>query len=171
MHCPIAGQDVLLSNRMWSNMIKQWLPANGCAHAALFHKDTLGLVCFNLFFFFNFIFFKLYNIVLILPNIKRNPPQVYPCSPSWTLLPPPFPYPPSGSSQCTSPKYPVSCIKPGLATRFIHDIIHVSMPFSQISHPLPLPQSPKDWSIHSCLVWYLAYRVITTIFLNSIYMH
>ena len=27
------------------------------------------------------------------------------------------------SSQCTSPKHPVSCIKPGLATRFIHDII------------------------------------------------
>ena len=26
-----------------------------------------------------------------------NPPQVYMCSPSWTLLPPPFPYHPSGS--------------------------------------------------------------------------
>ena len=48
MHCPIAGQDLLLSNRMWSNMAKQWLPANGCAHAALFYKDTLGPVCFNL---------------------------------------------------------------------------------------------------------------------------
>ena len=32
-------QDLLLSNRMWSNSAKQWLPANGCAHAALFHKD------------------------------------------------------------------------------------------------------------------------------------
>jgi len=38
-----------------------------------------------------------------------NPPQVYMCSPSWTLLPPPSPYHPSGSSQCTSPKHPVSC--------------------------------------------------------------
>ena len=36
----------------------------------------------------------------------------------------------NGSSQCTSPKHPVSCIKPGLVTRFIYDIIHVSMPFS-----------------------------------------
>ena len=44
-----------------------------------------------------------------------NPPQVYMCSPSWTLLPPPSPYPPSGSSQCTSPKHPVSCIEPGQA--------------------------------------------------------
>ena len=33
-----------------------------------------------------------------------NPPQVYMCSPSWTLLPPPTPFHPSGSSQCTSPK-------------------------------------------------------------------
>ena len=41
------------------------------------------------------------------------------------LNPPPSPYPPSGSSQCTSPKHPVSCIEPGLVTRFIYDIIHV----------------------------------------------
>ena len=42
-----------------------------------------------LFFFFLFYFiFKLYIIVLVLPNIKMNPPQVYMCSPSWTLLPP-----------------------------------------------------------------------------------
>ena len=42
------------------------------------------------FFFFKFYFiFKLYNIVLVLPNIEMNPPQVYLCSPSWTLLPPP----------------------------------------------------------------------------------
>ena len=65
-----------------------------------------------------------------LPNIKMNPPQVHMCSPSWTLLPPPSPYHPSGSSQCTSPKHPVSCIEPGLTTRFIHDILHVSMPFT-----------------------------------------
>ena len=72
-----------------------------------------------------------------------NPPQVYMCSPSWTLLSPPSPYHPSGSSQCTSPKHPVSCIKPGLATRFIHDILHVSMPFSQI-----FPPSPSGWGTH-----------------------
>ena len=85
------------------------------------------------FFFFKFYFiFKLYITVLVLPNIKMNPPQVYMCSPSWTLLPPPSLFHPSGSSQCTSPKHPVSCIEPGLATHFIHDILHVSMPFSQI---------------------------------------
>ena len=39
------------------------------------------------------------------------------------------------------------------------------------SHPLPLPQSPKDCSILQCLFCCLVYRVIVTIFLNSIYMH
>ena len=39
------------------------------------------------------------------------------------------------------------------------------------SHPHPLPQSPKDCSIRLCLFCCLAYRVIVTIFLNSIYMH
>ena len=38
------------------------------------------------------------------------------------------------------------------------------------SHLLPLPQSPKDCSIHLCLFCCLAYRVMITIFLNSIYM-
>ena len=38
------------------------------------------------------------------------------------------------------------------------------------SQPLPLPQSPKDCSIHQCLFYCLVYRVIVTIFLNSIYM-
>ena len=39
------------------------------------------------------------------------------------------------------------------------------------SHLLPLSQSPKDCSIHLCLFCCPAYRVIITIFLNSIYMH
>ena len=89
-----------------------------------------------LFYFLNFIF-KLYKMVLVLPNIEMNPPQVYMCSPSWTLLPPPSPYHPSGSSQCTSPKHPVSCMEPGLVTRFIHDIIRVSVPFSPLFPPAP----------------------------------
>ena len=60
-----------------------------------------------------------------------NPTQVYMCSPSRALLPPPSPYHPSGSSLCTSPKHPVSCIKSGLAISFLYDIMHVSKPFSQ----------------------------------------
>ena len=59
------------------------------------------------FFFFSCTFFLIYNILLVLPYINTNPPRVYTCSPSCTPFPPPSPYHPSGSSQCTSPKHPV----------------------------------------------------------------
>ena len=58
-------------------------------------------------------------------------------------LSPPSPYHLSGSSQCTSPKHPLSCIKPRLAIHFLYDSIHVSMPFSQIIPPLPSPTESK----------------------------
>ena len=86
---------------------------------------------------FIYLFFLPFNIVLVFPYINMNPSQVYMCSQSWTPLPPPSPYRPSGSSQCTSPKHPISCIEPGLAIRFLYDIIHVSVPFSQIIPPSP----------------------------------
>ena len=51
--------------------------------------EVMGPDAMILVFFFKFYFiFKLYIIVLVLPNIKMNPPQVYMCSPPWTLLPP-----------------------------------------------------------------------------------
>ena len=100
---------------------------------------VLTFVLFCVFLFF----FLLYNIVLVLPYINMNSPWVYMCSPSWTPLPPPFPSHPSGSSQCTSPKHPVSCIEPGLAIHFTYDNILVSMPFSQTIPPSPSPTESK----------------------------
>ena len=82
-----------------------------------------------------------WNIYII--TCEMNLPQAYTCSPPWTLLPPPSPYHPSGLSQCTSPKHPVSCIEPGLVIHFIYDIIQVSMPFSQIIPPSPSPKESK----------------------------
>ena len=82
---------------------------------------------------------------MVLPYIKMNPPQVYMCSPSWTLLPPHSPYHPSGSSQCTSPKRLVSCIEPGLVTRFIYDIIH-----ERKKHPILLN---KDFNFFHVSCW------------------
>ena len=59
-------------------------------------------------------------------------------------LPPPSPSHPSGSSQCTSPEHPVSCIESGLAICFTYDNIHVSMLFSQIIPPSPSPTESKS---------------------------
>ena len=98
------------------------------------------------FFFLVVIFFifLLYNTVLVLPYIDMNPPQVYMSSQPWTPLPPPSPYHLSGSSQCTSPKHPVSCIEPRLAIHFLQDSIHVSIPFSQIIPPSPSPTESQS---------------------------
>ena len=56
---------------------------------------------------------------------------------------PPSPYHPSGSSQCTIPKHPVSCIEPGLVFHYIFEITHVAMPFSQVIPPSPSPTESK----------------------------
>ena len=86
------------------------------------HTHSLSSCTFiYLFFSFYFLNTNLFIYLFIFP----------------ILNPPPYPYHPSGSSQCTNPKHPVSCIEPGLATHFIYDIIHVSMPFSQIISPIP----------------------------------
>ena len=126
----------------------------------------LSLV-FLFFFFSNFIL--LYNTVLVLPYIDINPPRVYTSSQSWIPLPPPTPYHLSGSSLCTSPKHPVSCIEHRLVIRFLHDSIHVSMPFSHIIPPSPCPSESKSLLYTSVSLLLSCYRVIT-IFLNSIYM-
>ena len=87
------------------------------------------------FFFLFFIFFTLQYCIgfAIHQHASATGVHVFPI----LNLPPTslVPYHPSGSSQCTSPKLPVSCIEPGLAIRFLYDIIHVSMPFSQIIRP------------------------------------
>ena len=90
------------------------------------HEEIFASTKFK---FFNYlcIFILFYFLTLQYCNgfaiDQHESGQVYTCSPSWTLLPPPSPYHLSGSSQCTSPKNPGSCIKPGLATHFICDII------------------------------------------------
>ena len=53
----------------------------------ILNKHFRGLSCIfefesHFFEFFFFFIFKLYNIVLVFPNIEMNPPQVYLCSPS-----------------------------------------------------------------------------------------
>ena len=114
-------------------------------------KNNEHEIYFYLFFFIarKILFFNLnlfiliggqllYNIVLVLPYINMNLPQVYMCSQSWTPIPPPSPYHPSGSSQCTRPKHPVSCIEPGLAILIWHytcfSAILLNHPTLSLSH-------------------------------------
>ena len=103
-------------------------------------------IFFIFILFLNFIYyyyFLLYNIVLVCHTstcIRQGCTCVLHPEPP---LPPPSPYHRSGSSQCTSRKLPVSCIEPGLAIRFLHDIIHVLMPFSQIIPHLRSPTESK----------------------------
>ena len=62
--------------KQWHKLIKYYL----------FSPYFFFLFFLFLFIYFNFIlFFKLYIIVLVLPNIKMNPPQVYMCFlfPKW----------------------------------------------------------------------------------------
>ena len=64
-------------------------------------------------------------------------------------LPPPSPYHPSGSSQCTSPKHPVSCIEPGLEISFLYNTcFNAILP----NHPtLSLSHRVQKTVLHICV--------------------
>ena len=134
------------------------------------YNSNFSFFYFQCLVFIFYFIFKLYNIVLVLPNIEMNPPQVYMCSPSWTLLPPPSPYHPLGRPSAPAPsiQYRASNLDWRLVSYMIVYMFQCHSPKS--FNPLPLPQSPIDCSIHLCLFCCLVHRVIATIFLNSIYM-
>ena len=89
-----------------------------------------------LFFFFNFYFLTLQYCIGFAIYQHESATGIH----LFLILNPlPSLHHPSRSFQCTSPKHPASCIEPGLASRFTHNIIHVSMPFSQIIPPSPSP--------------------------------
>ena len=99
-----------------------------------------------------------------------NPPQVYMCphpEPSSFLPPHTIPL---GCLSAPAPsiQYRASNLDWRLVSYLTLYMFQCHSPKS--SHPLPLPQSPKDCSIHQCLFCCLVYRVTVAIFLNSIYM-
>ena len=98
---------------------------------------------FLYFYFLNFILFFNFTILYCFAIYRNESATDIHVFPILNPLLPPFPYHPSGLSQCTSPKHPVLCIESGLATHFIYDIIHISMPFSQIIPPSPSPTESK----------------------------
>ena len=104
---------------------------------------------------------------MVFAYIDMNQPWIYMCSPSRSPLPPPSPPHPSGSSQCTSPEHLSHASNLGWWS-VSPLIIYLFQCYSlRSSHPRLLPQSPKVCSIHQCLFFCFAYRVIVTIFLNA----
>ena len=124
-----------------------------------------------LFYFFNFILFLNFTILYWFCQISKWIRHRYTCVPypePSDLLPPhtiPLGRP---SAPAPSIQYRASNLDWRLVPYMILYIFQCHSPKS--SHPLPLPQSPKDCSIHQCLFYCLVYRAIVTIFLNSIYM-
>ena len=94
-----------------------------------------------------------------------NQPWIYLCSPSRSPLPPPSPSHPSGYSQCTSPDHLSHASNLGWWS-VSPLIVYLLQCYSlRTSHPHLLPQRLKVCSVHLCLFFCFAYRVIITIFL------
>ena len=131
----------------------------------------LVLPCTNFFIFFN-LFFCFYFTILhwffhTLTWIHHGCTCVpHPETPSH-LPPHPIPLGHPGAP-APSTLYHASNLDWWFISYMIIYMFQCHSPIS--SHPRPLPQSPKDCSIHLCLFCCLAYRAIATVFLNSIYM-
>ena len=108
--------------------------------------------------------FKESDMTEQLKKTKKCVPHPEPSS----LLPPHSIHLGRPSAPAPSIQYHASNLDWRLVSYMILYIFQCHSPKS--SHPLPLPQSPKDCSIHQCLFCCLVHRVIVTIFLNSIYM-
>ena len=98
----------------------------------------------------------------------------------WVHMCPPHSEPPSHPP---SHPVPLGCLRAPALSALLHaSSLHWSSISHMViymfhcytlksSHPCLIPHSPKVCSLHLCLFCCLAYRVVVTIFLNSIYMH
>ena len=128
-------------------------------------------------FFLIFIYFNWRLIILqyfdgFCHTSVINQPQVYMC--------PPHPEPPSHLLPHPIPQGCPSAL--ALSALFYasnldwSSISHIAKYMFQCyslksSHPCLLPQSPKVCSLHLCLICCPECKIVSTIFLNSIYIH
>jgi len=132
----------------------------------IFRKKSLCFKFYFIFIFFNFTI--LYWFCHISKWIHHRHTCVPRPEPSSLLSPHTIPLG-RPSAPAPSIQYHASNLDWHLISYMIFYMFQCHSPKS--SHLLPLPQSPKDCSTHQCLSCCLVYRVIVTVFLNSIYMH
>ena len=99
-----------------------------------------------------------------------NQPWIYMFSPSWSPLLPPSPSHPSGSSQCTRPEHLSHASNLGWWSVSSLTVYLFQCYSLRISHPHLLPQSLKVCTVHLCLFFCFAYRVIVTIFIYPFFV-
>ena len=145
---------VFSSTTVWKHQffgVQSSLWSNSPIHMWPLEKPYLWLYgplltkwCLSFFFFFGIhIYIYIFNLFSLEANyftimwwfllyIHMNQTCVY-VSPSWTPFLPPSPSHPSGSSQCTSPEHPASCIELALASAS-HMVIYMFQCYS-FKHP------------------------------------
>ena len=125
----------------WHSLLQGIFLTQG-SNLHLLHWQAYSFYYYYFFFYFTMLYWFCHTSTCIRHRCTCVPhPE--------PLLPPPSPYHPSGSSQCTSPKLPVFCIKPGLAIHFLYDIIHVLMPLMSSSSFLVASLGLSRYSIVS----------------------
>jgi len=138
----LQKEDRMSFKKCWHQVMSDWLIKNYC-----------GPLNFYSIIFIHF-YFKNFNWRLITLQYCGGFCHTFRmCSLSWSSLPPPSP------SHWT------------WTGDLVHMILYMFQCYSlKSSHSCLLPQSSTVCSLHLCLFCCLAYRVIVTIFLNSIYM-
>ena len=115
-----------------------------CAQVNSLPQMCLYLFIFFLFFKFYFIYYYYYFTLQYCIGFATHQHE---STTGVHMFPIPNPAPPqhhpSESSQCNSPKHPAHCFEPRLVIHLLYDIIHVSMPYSQIIPPSPSPTETK----------------------------
>ena len=121
----------------------------------------LNLFIFLIFFNFTILYWFCYTSTSIHHGCTRVPhPEPSSLLPPHTI--------PLGCPSAPAPSilYPASNLDWWFISYMILYMFKCHSP--KLSHPLSLPQSPKGCSIHLCLFCSLTYRVIITVFLNSL---
>ena len=123
-------------------------------------------MCVFKFIYFNWKLINSQYCAVFLPYIDMNQPWMYICPTILKPLPTPLLW--------AVPEHqlwvPSSCVKFALFIYFTCAKIHFQYYSLISSHLRILPHSPKVCSLHLCLFCCLAYRVIVTVFLNSVCM-